>query len=448
MSQQRPQHRPQSRRLSPRATIVCAAVLCASVLATPRLAHADIGDGLKVGPGRLHLGVEAGGRYDSAAGSGLSSTGQPVTEGDGIALLKGTFLLDVKSDDYKLNFGGSLDWNQYLGLTVGTTDLSFLGANLSGGAQINPNGAFGLDIAEGFTRSDRTANPVFALGVIGLRDSTRVRLHYRPGGGAIEGGLSYEFDANLYTPQGSAPIAAGCTDPSCNPNDAKAFNSTTNTVGIDGKWRFLPKTGLLLDATYGVTSYPNNPTTVTSAGAVAAPNVGGSPLRATLGFGTLFSTRTSFTIKGGYQGIFFSPAAGQTADNLNSFSGLAEFGFRFTDTLQTKIGYMRSYQPVGGPTLYFGDDRGYAEARLDATSVLGFTLLGSADRINFGGGSARLDHAYLVGLRADYAATQWLRVLGNFTYSTRDTIGLQAAQATAGLSYNRVEAGLGVAASL
>src|SRR5262249_25299979 len=113
--------------------LATAFALCAGI-AVSRPAQAALGDGLELGPGRLKLGVDITLRYDTAAstaaGSGLS--------GDLIGLARGKFLLNINTDMVKVDFGGSLDWNQYFG--VSSPDdraLSFLGANAQGTLEIN-----------------------------------------------------------------------------------------------------------------------------------------------------------------------------------------------------------------------------------------------------------------------------------------------------------------------
>lgn len=412
-----------------------AAAMAAIGALLPTPAEARLGDGLKVGPGRLHLGVEAEARYDSLVGAGAFGVDNGANElnpGDGIGRLRGTFLLDVPGQNVKINFNGVLDWNQYLGLFVNTSALSYIGASVTGGVSFNPSGALGLDLTETFSRSDRSSNPVFGVGVIGLNNGTRARVRWRPGGGAIETGLAYDFGADIFSPQ--VTPAGGATgicaqDPSCNPDQAAAFNALSHRFTLDGKWRVLPKTGFSLETSYGFRSY--------LFGTEYIANVGVSPLRAMLGFGTLVSTRFSFSVKGGYQGMFFDNVA---VTPVHSWIGQAELGFRLTETFQLRGGFIRSFEPVGGVSHYFNDNRFYVDFRAQFSRLL-LSALGSVDVIGFGDG--RADFVASVGTRAEYNVSDWFRITGGLAYMNR--VSNESESGESKYTFDRFEISAGLA---
>ena len=410
-----------------------AVAVAATVVGFSRPASAALGDGLEIGPGRLHLGVDLNLRYDTAAAAGFSSSG---SNGDLFLMAGGKFQLDVNSDNVFVNFGGAVDWNQYLGVITNDRVLSFVSATAKGEVDINKNRPIGLDITEYFGRSDQTTNPVFGLGVIALTDMTKLRLRFRPGGGAIEVGLSGEFDAGVYNAQVPAPAGSAvvcANNPSCNPNLASAFDSVQIRGGLDGWWRFLPKTGILFELLAARQIYTTN---ASSIGDLDATTV-----LANIGFGTLITTRLSFSVKVGYDGLFF--AKGNVAYTKVPIDGQAEFGYKFTDAIFARVGYQRLFTPVGGADVWYGDDRIYLEMTYRAASYLSFNLGGTADFLAFGTG--RSDQAYGGTLTGDWMAMAWLHITAGIFASDRQSTGEPgvALSSVSEYTYNRYIFNLG-----
>lgn len=427
----------ESRQHKPRLRIWLAFVV--ALLLVPVAAAARPGDGIRMGPGRLRLGLEVETRYDSQAGSGIY--GNTTNPADGILVARGSLRLDVPGQKFRANLAGGVDWNNYLGLftpaTGGVSGLSFLGVNLSGGLNVNPEGRGGFDATIGLSRSDRVTNPVFGLGVLGLRATPSVRGRYRPGGGALEFGLSYQFTADIYSRQtlpDDGKNSKLCTAVAeCNPDLAAAFNALTNRVGFDAKWRFLQKTGLTFEADYGLRSYMHGREFI-------AQNEPAQPLRAVLGFGTLLTTRTTFSLRAGYQGMFFETAA---LPSLHTWIGQLELGYRLTETLQTRGGFLRSFDPVGGSLIYFGNNRLYWDMRAQFSRLV-LTAQASVDLVGYGGTSLREDLAFNVGGRGEYNLTNWLRFVLGAGVSTRQVDGV-VSTGVSSFTYSRWEITAGVA---
>lgn len=419
-----------------------AAFVCALVATSASPARAGLGDGLRLGAGVLHLGIELDARYDSRAGTGLFGLpGSQPNPPDGVGHVKGLLKYDLATPSVRLNAAGALDWNQYLGLVVNTSALSFLGADASLGLVLNPEGAVGLELTEYFTQSDRSAVPVFGAGVLAITNDARARLRFRPGGGAIEAGAYYELDLDAFAPQ-VAPLNGGgsnlCQDnPDCNPDLAAAFNALTHRVGVDARWRILPKTGLMLDVNYGFRSYMYEQSRYFPGSPQANRSL--SPLRATLGFGTLLSSRFSFNIKGGYNGFFFEDGSQSHHDWL----GQAELGYRITETFQTRIGYSRSFEPVGGAYVFFGLNRFYGEVRAQFARFV-LTAFGSVDVVGYAV-TERNDLNVTVNTRGEFFVTDWLRLTAGVAMFDRVANNVQETEESA-FNYNRWEISGGVAA--
>jgi hypothetical protein len=392
-----------------------AGVLLVASLAAVRPARAELGDGLEVGPGRLKLGIDLSLRYDDAAGI-VPPSAPPA--GDLVLLIGGRFALDIRTDSTYVSFGGSLNWNQYLGLDTADKGYGFLGATANGEFDFNTNRPVGVDISEALNRNDTTPNPVFGIGVLSLNNTTRARLRIRPGGGALEFGLSGEFDAQQYLPQVTGTGV----------QNVAAYDNIAAKGLLDGSWRVLPKTGILAEVGYGLFDYFNSSPTV--------QNTNVNPLVANIGFGTLLTTRVSFAVKGGYTGLFFAGAKGPT----NDFDAQLELGFHFTDAVFARIGGAQLVLPVGGATKYFDDDRAYLELGLKALPNLAFSIIGTFDydRLGFNTGNVLL---YSVTASGDWSMTHWLHLVANVNYTARAT-----AMDTSEFNYNRFIALLGLSA--
>lgn len=395
---------------------------------------------MRVGPGRLKLGVETDTRYDSRVGTGIFG-GQfgpdpnNPNPADAIARGRGVLDLNVPGTRYKVQARGGLEWNQYLGLVTGTQPLSFFGADLDARAVLNPHGKVALELSENFIRSDRTFNPLFGLGVIGLHNDAKARMRFKPGGGALELGTFYEFRADVYTPQVRPLIAGGtgrCLEQdSCNPDLAAAFNAFTHRVGADARWRFLPKTGLILEADYGSRSYPYEREFVA--------NTPTRPLRAMAGIGTLLSSRWSFLLKGGYMGLFFNEE--EDLPTWHDWIGQAEVGLRLTETFHSRLGVRRGLEPVGGAAIFFGENRLYWDFNAQFSRMV-VTAQASANLIGFGR-VPRTDLNVVAALRLEYHATRWLRLTA-MAASFNRFAGVADTQETA-FSFNREEISVGLA---
>lgn len=387
-----------------------------------------------MGPGRLKLGVDLETRYDSEAGRG--HYGALMDPGDAVGLLRVVALLDADTPSTRVNLSGGLGWNHYFGaFTSATSGLSFLEAKILGGVAFNPKGKLGVDLTTNLDRSDQIANPVFGLGVLGLRNTTRARLRYRPGGGTLDMGAFYEFAADIYSrhvlPTDPRSASGLCSsDPTCNPDLAAAFNTLGHKVGVDAKWRFLPKTGLSLEVDYGTRDY--------TYGTEFIANASTQPLRALAGFGTLLTTRLSFSFRAGYQALFYTAEA---IPSVHSWLGQAELGYRLTETFQVTAGYDRTFTPVGTALLFYVDDRGYVDFKAQFSRlVLQARLQG--DLISYGGGP-RTDLAFAATAGAEYHLTNWLRfMLGGAVYARGVSNIPQSADSA--YDYTRWEAKAGV----
>jgi hypothetical protein len=410
------------------------ALLVAGALLLPGAVMARPGTGVQTDAGRLRLGVELGGRWDSMAVAGLTGNvggGSTTSPGDGIGLVRGRLSLDTAGPRSKLKLTGQLDWNRYLGLQANTTAFSFIGAQLDGGLDWTPGAHGGLTVTESLRRSDRLANPVFTVGVIGLSNTARARVWAKPGGGALEFGGGLETVVDVYGPQvtpGGSDRYRDCgEDPVCNPLLAAAYNALLNRVFLDAKWRVFPKSGFTAEASYGRRSYLY--------GSFVANTAALRPVRALAGFGTLLSTRTSFALKGGYGGLAFEDGRAMVHDWLAQ----AEAGYQLNETFSLRGGWVRTNEPVAGANLYYRDARGYAEATAKLARLT-LTGQGAVDDVAYGG-SVRRDRNLSATGSAEWRTTDWFTLTLRGSVTGRDISGVT----TAVSPFTRWDLGLGAA---
>lgn len=424
--------------------------LAAGVFALAAPAEAKLGDGIKMGPGRLRLGLELDARFDSMAGLGPypDARGRLVRDpSDLIARARGVLRYDARpgaeGSGVRASVFASGDWNQYLGLIAETQALSFPGAHVDVLVITNPGGEFSFETAVGFDRSDRLRHPAIATGALSNAGSLKLHPRWRPGGGALELGASYSFEAEGLQPFGTVPSATGGAIEN-SPAAVSALSSLTNRVGIDAKWRFLPKTGLTLDADFGQRNYwfP------TTAAGQPLGSIPGQPIRATLGFGTLLTTKFFFNLRLGYGGILFPERAPGNVEvpALHDVIGQAELGVRVTETFQVRGGFVRSNEPIALDVYYSTSNRAYLDFQAQFSRLV--TTAGvSLDFLGFGGrAERRTDQAVSGAIRADYNTLEWLRIFAAASANLRASQGVStSASVPSAYNFGRFDFTAGVA---
>ncbi|MFT3769223.1 MAG: hypothetical protein QM820_27610 [Minicystis sp.] len=172
-------------------------------------------------------------------------------------------------------------------------------------------------------------------------------LVWTPGAGLFEWRLGYSFSGTIF--------------------EASEFASLTNvnnSITTRGRWRFLPRTSLMYDASFGFITY-TSPDTPTSGGKLAS-----HPMRARLGLNGLITPSFSILALGGWGASFYSVTAPAPNENFDSFIGQVELKWFLTpnptvNTTQTSptlssvsVGFIRDFYDsyIGN---YFERDRGY-----------------------------------------------------------------------------------------
>ena len=387
-----------------------ATALVALLLATlPRAARAD-GQGLAVGEtARLHFQLELEARYDSLAGQGgIGNVTSPVVDPAEIILhAKPGLRLNAPGNRVDFEASAALDWSKYTGWLAPTTDLSYLGGSAGAALEMGKGGPVGLRVVEAFNRSDHTTNPALGVGAITNANNLAARLGFIPGGGAIEAGVGYAFGLEAYTPyrpnvQGQPP-----TDPSSDPTLFGGFGSQTHRFSLDARWRFLPKTAFVLNASWALRFYESS-----------TSNVASKPLQIEGGLSGLITEKVRVLLRGGWLKTF----ADTTAAKGDEFSGpiaQVEVGWNPTDVSGIAFGLQRSVEPVSS-FAWYDDWRVYANARLALGGRLALTGSGKIDRLVFANGG-RVDTQASLDIAADIEAFRILHFVVGGVLTSRDS---------------------------
>ncbi|MCP3138538.1 porin family protein [Pyxidicoccus xibeiensis] len=385
----------------------------------PAAAPSTGGNGFKVGSGRLHPYFELETRLDSGvgyfAGPGVDpATGgvSPDLSGEFAMHFRPGFRLEVPSSKLALNLAGNLDYVLYTGLM---TSNSGTASHLEGAAdllaRLNPDAPLSLELSDQFARSDRTRTVAIGAGVLSLFNEARVKVPWKPGGGAIELAPSAAYAVEFFEPLGAlSPV--DCTDGTCNPLTADQFDYGNLHFGLEGRWRFLPKTAVVLDTGVDLRSYFN----------------GGSPdatvLRALAGVAGLVSPKIAVTAKAGWGQNF---AAGGSGTFLAQLEGT----YLYSPTLSFKAGYLRTMEPVAAYGV-FTDNRGYGEVRALFGGKLTMRAGGSVDFLSFT--AERSDTVINLDIGPEYQFRPWLTGAAGYMLGSRSS-----SVTGGGLNYSRHE---------
>src|SRR5262249_15957383 len=158
------------------------------------------------------------------------------------------------------------------------------------------------------------------------------------------------------------------------------------------KWRFLPKTAVLLDGLYNGRSY------FSSASASPRANL----MKVMAGLAGLLTTRLSVVAKAGW-GKDFGPGDGAAC------LAHAEGTYFLSETANMRGGYVRTLDPI---PLYgsMRNDRVFLEARALFGGIFTLRLYAAYDWLFFFNNSNRLDQAISVDVGPQVAVTPWFLI--------------------------------------
>lgn len=359
------------------------ALACALLASVPAAAQPIGGEnGIKVGEGRLHPYVDLDLRFDSAA---LAHAG--ALYGDMVNHVRPGFRLEVPGSNLFLQLAANADYVWYTGMITST---SARASHLEGGMNLdlafNQAGAVEFRVQDQFARTERSTNPLVSTGVISLFNEARVAMPIHPGGHALEITPGASFTVEYFDPLIPSRLAG----------DTGQFNYTELGFQLNGRYRFLPKTALVVDADFAMPTFRTGTELL---------------LNASAGISGLLSQKVAVVAKAGWGHAF------TTEDS--TFVGHLELAYLASQTATAKIGYMRTLQPVANLRT-FRDDRVYTEARALLGGRLTLHAYGGLDFIDYAG-DAGVDTNVRLDLGPEFQFTRWLMGAAGYVLTLRSS---------------------------
>lgn len=393
------------------------AVLMVLMLSASAFAQVAKAPGFKIGEGRLHPFLEVDGRFDSLVGFfSRDAAGNAVASSEIIVHARPGLKFDLDTPSTLVNFNGAAEYLWYTGLlSPGARGLSRFQANVALDTKFNRDGVAEVQLGDNLVRSDRTQNPALGVGAISLYNNVYLAVPIHPGGRALEvtpkvaWGVEF-FEALL---PGLVPqCAAGQL--SCDPATVPRSNYSNINFGINARWKFLPKTAVIVDVNADYRSYFNDATATKVL------------FHAQAGLAGLISPRIAVTLLAGYGGDF-------TNGSIHTVIGTAEFSYTVTESSRIAIGYARNVVavPIIGSMV---DDRGYirgglgllggrlqlnAQVAADYFTFLGAPVSATAPVPN----PVRNDFLLSLSAGPTFTVTSWFDVGASYTFTLRTSVG-------------------------
>lgn len=290
-----------------------------------------------------------------------------------------------------------------------------IGGNLGADLELFPGRVWGGHLYGGAIRTIQPSNlsdTRASFDRINARGGAEIV--WAPGGGMFDWRVGYEYGGTFFEK-----------------DYLRGFDNHTHSLQTRGRWRFLPRTALLFDASQSFVQYPHPNT--------ANFLLNSQPIRARLGLKGLLSNRFALLAMAGWGSTFLEPGL-VPAQDYDGPIGQAELSYYptsapgLTDTprevsltlSKLSLGYMRDFQPsyLGG---HYSLDRGYVNGSyFFAGRVLGIMEVGVA-RVGFpttyfaattAGGAAQVRAGSFADTRIDASLGLEYRVL--------DSLGINA----------------------
>lgn len=405
------------------ARVVCASVLLGALSAFAQSSLVPT-PGLKIGDGQLHASVDAQARYDSLVGyftKDASGALQPTA--DIVVHVRPALKFDLETPMTKVLASASGEVLAGTGILARSSTLPARVHGMAGlEAAFNRDGAVEFQFGDNFSRNDKPQNLAVGVGVYSLYNNLYAALPIHPGGKALTITPRVSWGVEFFDPLLTGTVS-GCsgTDITCNPALVGRMNYSNVNFALGGRWKFLPKTAVVLDTNFDWRTYFDK----------AAGNPEGFVLRAQAGLAGLISQHFAVTLMAGYGGSF-SPVA-----PANAFIANAEISYLFAADSKLALSYVRSLQPVPVYGLYLSDG-----GRLNARWALwggrlALTGGASVDALAFQGTRTRHDLVIGGNVGPSVDVTSWLQLGALYSVSTRSSSAVTTA---ASVNYLRHEA--------
>lgn len=371
-------------------------------------------NGIKIGDGRLHASLSVRAGYDSAANIVPDMTLNPAKVGDLVfsPLLGLLFNLDTAATS--INFNGSGGYVWYPGvINPITRAVSHPTVTAGIDTAFSRTGPVEFQIGDTVSYTNHTANVAAGIGLTALYNTAYVAVPLHPGGGAIVVTPKVRWDIEKFSPLAASQLM-DCpnTNITCTPGLVSKMDYSNLNFGLGGKWKFLPKTAVVLDATFDYRFYFNTTPPPPGMTPDTTSNLNAYLLKVTGGLTGLITSRISTL-------LLIGGAGDWGGSNAKTFIAQAEVAYLGSD-FTVRGGYLRTLNPVPVFGTY-GQDRGYLEGKAVFIGRLSARAFGSFDYLTFYDNAQRSD--YIIGAAAEigYQFVSFFSAAISYNLSVRGT---------------------------
>jgi hypothetical protein len=386
------------------------------ILGFATVARAGPGDGIRLGgtSGRLHPYLELEARYDT----NIAYTDQAAATAGTILHVRPGLAFESPGDSAALDVKAQADWTQVLGEN---SDLSRLYGDAALGLGLNRKGSIGLEVGDAFRRSASTRVLNFGGAVVENNNSLQVAVPWRPGGGAFIVTPSGGWDVSTFEPFKRGALCTLPT-PECDAAAMAEMGYSDVRAGLDLRWKFLPRTAVVLQGEY----WKRLP-------ADSTLGVKASGYRAWTGLAGLVTAHMATTIKGGYGHVSDAPGS------MSSWLANVEGEWLPVETTGLKAGYIHDLGVDPGSDGGFTSHRAYLDGRALLAGRYLLHLSGSYEHRSYPSTGFAAD-LLTAEPSADVELTRWLRVGVGVAYTHRTSKLPTGTPALPGFAYNKTEA--------
>ncbi|QDG52732.1 hypothetical protein FIV42_18895 [Persicimonas caeni] len=295
---------------------LAAAALFVGLFPVGQPAAAQPGDGLKSSDGgwKLTPALTLSGGYNSnvfRTGEGEEFSSPTVDSPLGY-VEPSLRISNPGARSFLLDFDASLQWEQYFGGevtaesggVVNPVEQSGLSAKADIAATFNPKGDVSLTLDENFTRLNEPSNFTGNGTYNWIVNRAGATVGIQPGAGILDVDLGYHWWLHYYETETLSQL-----------------DRNEHRFDLAARWRFLPKTALLVEADYGILSYSDsaNEGEREDLDEPVLANFGSTPLRVQGGLSGLLTRRIAVRALAGYgwsmyeEGPSFSGVIGTAA---------------------------------------------------------------------------------------------------------------------------------------
>ncbi|HSN90597.1 MAG TPA: hypothetical protein VLS93_05175 [Anaeromyxobacteraceae bacterium] len=376
------------------------AAAVAAVLAIAPTARAGPGAGIRFGGGVLHPYLEIEPRWDSNV---MLDAGQEIA--DAVVAVRPGARFEREGTRLALRIDGRLSVVRFMGLEGDTADLSRLDATAEVALEANRDGALGLELGDRFTRGVESLSLSLPNAVVSSANALRLRVPWRPGGGALELAAGGEWIRESFEPylEGfvCAPVLPGC-------DSATLAGLGYHELRGNGevRWRFLPRTAARLRGTW-VERLPDD----------TALSDDGSAVKVMGGLSGLVTSRFAATLEAG-----FGDTLGSAAEPYSSWLANVELEWIGGEKRRVRVGYTHGFEfDPGSATSLYGSDRVFLDARA-AFGRFSLALAASWDRLDYVLTDAT-SQIVRAEPRLESAVARWLWLGLGYRYTARSSSG-------------------------